>query len=99
MPYLRLGNLAETMKRVSKLGYDVIGLDAEGAEDVGPRRRPVAVVLGAEGPGLRVERTRETLRRRFVRVPARGGLRLAQRLERGRAVALYAVTRPGPAGG
>ncbi len=90
MPYLRLGNLAETMKRVSKLGYDVIGLDAEGAEAVGPRPRPVAVVLGAEGPGLR-ERTRETCDA-LVRVPAAGGFG-SLNVSNAAAVALYAVTR------
>lgn len=94
VPYLRLGNLAETMKRVSKLGYDVVGLDAEGAGEVGPRLRPVAVVLGAEGPGLR-ERTRETCDA-LVRVPAAGGFG-SLNVSNAAAVALYAVTRPGTA--
>lgn len=91
MPYLRLGNLAETMKRVARLGYDVVGLAEEGAEEVGPRGRPVAVVLGAEGPGLRT-RTRETCDA-LVRVPAAGGFG-SLNVSNAAAVALYAVTRP-----
>jgi 23S rRNA (guanosine2251-2'-O)-methyltransferase len=46
------------------MGYTIIGLDGTGtvtlAEALAPTRgRPLALVMGAEGPGLR-ERTRET---------------------------------------
>ena len=46
------------------MGYAVIGLDGDGTVELaeamaGVGKRPVALVLGAEGPGLR-EKTRET---------------------------------------
>jgi 23S rRNA (guanosine2251-2'-O)-methyltransferase len=63
-PYLRVPNLARAMEQLREMGFVLIGLD--GAADVtldaaldGAGPRPVALVLGAEGPGLR-ERTRET---------------------------------------
>ncbi|WP_159963573.1 23S rRNA (guanosine(2251)-2'-O)-methyltransferase RlmB [Profundibacterium mesophilum] len=63
-PYLRVGNLAEAMGRLKDMGFVLIGLDAEGelglAQAVGQGAgRPVGLVLGAEGPGLRA-RTKET---------------------------------------
>lgn len=63
-PYLKVTNLAEAMVELKDMGYVVIGLAGEAevtlAEALaGTKGRPVALVLGAEGPGLR-ERTRET---------------------------------------
>ena len=62
-PYLRVGNLANVLQELRKLGYHLIGLD--GTADVAledalsDATGPVALVLGAEGPGLR-EKTKET---------------------------------------
>jgi 23S rRNA (guanosine2251-2'-O)-methyltransferase len=77
-----LGNAIETLK---SMGYLVIGLDGEGPIDIAraaadARGRPAALVLGAEGPGLRA-RTRE-LCDVLARIPAAGGIRVAQRLQR-----------------
>lgn len=63
-PYLQVRNLADAIVQLQAMGYLVLGLDGEagqtiGAELEGRRDRPVALVLGAEGPGLR-EKTRET---------------------------------------
>jgi 23S rRNA (guanosine2251-2'-O)-methyltransferase len=63
-PYLRVKNLADTMEELRAMGYILLGLDGEAEQTIeqaleGRRDRPVALVLGAEGPGLR-ERTRET---------------------------------------
>ena len=66
-PYVRIRNLADTMEEMKALGYILLGLDGE-AEDTmetviastlanGPR--PIALVLGAEGPGLR-DKTKAT---------------------------------------
>jgi 23S rRNA (guanosine2251-2'-O)-methyltransferase len=63
-PYLRERNLADSMERLRKLGYLLFGLDGEAGQTIeaaleGKRDRPVALVLGAEGPGLR-EKTKAT---------------------------------------
>jgi 23S rRNA (guanosine2251-2'-O)-methyltransferase len=63
-PYLRVRNLADALADLKGLGFHVLGLDgaAEATLDaaLAPRLdRPLALVLGAEGPGLR-PRTRET---------------------------------------
>ena len=62
-PYLRVRNLADSILELQKMGYIVLGLAGEADQTIeaaleGRRDRPVALVLGAEGPGLR-ERTRE----------------------------------------
>jgi 23S rRNA (guanosine2251-2'-O)-methyltransferase len=71
-PYLRVKNLADTMEELRAMGYLVLGLDGEATLTVGEavegkRDRPVALVMGAEGPGLR-EKTRETCDA-LVRIP------------------------------
>jgi 23S rRNA (guanosine2251-2'-O)-methyltransferase len=62
-PYLRVRNLGDAMEELRGLGYRLVGLDGEGdvvLEDAlaATAGEPVALVLGAEGPGLRA-RTRE----------------------------------------
>ena len=92
-PYLRVRNLAETMERLKDMGYLLLGLDGEaeaGIEDAiaGQGDRPVALVLGAEGPGLR-EKTRETCDR-LVRIDYAGGFG-SLNVSNAAAVALYAT--------
>lgn len=63
-PYLRVTNLAQAIEALQAMGYVVLGLDGDAAQSIeaavdGRRDAPVALVLGAEGPGLR-EKTRET---------------------------------------
>ncbi|MCV2873011.1 23S rRNA (guanosine(2251)-2'-O)-methyltransferase RlmB [Defluviimonas sp. WL0050] len=92
-PYLRIGNLAEALERLRDMGYVLLGLDgeadktlAEALADTG--QRPVALVLGAEGPGLR-EKTRETCDH-LVKIPFAstfGSLNVSNAA----AVALYAA--------
>lgn len=64
-PYLRLRNLAESITALQSMGYVVLGLDGEAEQTIeqaveGRRDRPIALVLGAEGPGLR-QKTKETV--------------------------------------
>jgi len=62
-PYLRVKNLATTMEALREMGYSLIGLDGEAEVSlrhaVSQPDKPVALVLGAEGPGLR-EKTKDT---------------------------------------
>ena len=62
-PYLRVGNLAAAMEELKREGFDLIGLDggAETTLETALERtgERVALVLGAEGPGLR-EKTKTT---------------------------------------
>ncbi|MBY6116010.1 23S rRNA (guanosine(2251)-2'-O)-methyltransferase RlmB [Mameliella alba] len=64
-PYLRERNLADTIIALQGMGYLVLGLDGEAEQTIeealeGRRDAPVALVLGAEGPGLR-PKTKETV--------------------------------------
>ncbi len=62
-PYLRVKNLSAAMEEMRELGYHLIGLAGEADAELGAALssagKAVALVLGAEGPGLR-EKTRET---------------------------------------
>lgn len=96
-PYLRIRNLAEAIVELQGMGYWVMGFagEAEGTletalDDLGPR--PVALVLGAEGPGLR-QKTRETCDQ-LVRIPFAGEFG-SLNVSNAAAVGLYAVARRG----
>jgi 23S rRNA (guanosine2251-2'-O)-methyltransferase len=94
-PYLRVPNLGNAIETIRAMGYLVIGLDGEGPAELGAaareaRGRPAAVVLGAEGPGLR-ERTRD-LCDILARIPAAGGFG-SLNVSNAAAVSLYALTR------
>ncbi|RYH03564.1 23S rRNA (guanosine(2251)-2'-O)-methyltransferase RlmB [Salipiger sp. IMCC34102] len=92
-PYLRVRNLADAMVELRDMGFLVLGLDGEAETDIetaveGKRDRPIALVMGAEGPGLR-EKSRETCDA-LVRLPAAGGFG-SLNVSNAAAVALYAV--------
>lgn len=94
-PYLRVPNLANAIEALKDMGYAVIGLDgaAEMLLDAGVAEfagRPLALALGAEGPGLR-ELTGK-LCDRLVRIPARGAFG-SLNVSNAAAVALYAARR------
>lgn len=61
VPYLTVTNLARTLRELKERDILVVGADAEGAATMGEVdfKGPVALVLGAEGEGLR-RLTRET---------------------------------------
>ncbi|TKZ19277.1 23S rRNA (guanosine(2251)-2'-O)-methyltransferase RlmB [Shimia litoralis] len=91
-PYLRLRNLSDAIVELQNMGYIVLGLDgeAEGSIEValeGKRDRAVALVLGAEGPGLR-QKTKETCDA-LVKIDFAGGFG-SLNVSNAAAVALYA---------
>src|SRR6056297_142330 len=92
-PYLRVRNLADTITELQGMGYLVLGLDGEADETIEEavadmRDRPIALVLGAEGPGLR-EKTRETCDK-LVKIDHAGGFG-SLNVSNAAAVALYAA--------
>ena len=92
-PYLRVRNLADTMIALKGMGYLVLGLDGTAEKTIeqaveGKRDRAIALVMGAEGPGLR-EKTLETCDM-LVRIDAAGGFG-SLNVSNAAAVALYAA--------
>ncbi len=91
-PYLRVRNLADAIIELQGMGFLVLGLDGEASETVesalaGKLHRPVALVLGAEGPGLR-QKTKETVDL-LVKIDAAGGFG-SLNVSNAAAIALYA---------
>ena len=92
-PYVQVKNLADAMERLRAMGYILLGLHGEAETDLGSAlkatgSRPVALVLGAEGPGLR-EKTRDTCDM-LVKIGAVGGFG-SLNVSNAAAVALYAA--------
>jgi 23S rRNA (guanosine2251-2'-O)-methyltransferase len=61
VPLVTVGNLARALTEMNDQGFMTVGLDSAGSEDLGSMalQQPLALVLGAEGKGLR-QLTRET---------------------------------------
>jgi len=92
-PYLQVRNLSDAIKELQGMGYLVLGLAGEAEQTIeqaldGRRDRPVALVLGAEGPGLR-QKTRETCDA-LVRIEFAGAFG-SLNVSNAAAVALYAA--------
>ncbi|WP_342076217.1 23S rRNA (guanosine(2251)-2'-O)-methyltransferase RlmB [Yoonia sp. SS1-5] len=92
-PYLRVRNLADAIEALKSMGYLVLGLDGTAdqtiAEATGDKRdHAIALVLGAEGPGLR-EKTKDTCSA-LVRIDAAAAFG-SLNVSNAAAVALYAV--------
>src|SRR4029079_5743815 len=85
-------NLARGMEELRGRGFQLIGLDSEGDADLAaaPLRAPLALVLGAEGKGLR-ELTRTTCDL-VARVDLPGAI-ASLNVSNAAAVALYVATR------
>lgn len=91
-PYLRVRNLSDAIRTLQEMGYLALGLDGEASETLESvvatvSERPVALVLGAEGPGLR-EKTKETVDK-LVRIDAAGTFG-SLNVSNAAAIALYA---------
>ena len=94
-PYLRVTNLADAMVELKSMGYVLVGLDGDGTVTLGEAmaslgNRPVGLVLGAEGPGLR-DKTRETCDV-IARVPFAGAFG-SLNVSNAAAVGLYAASQ------
>ncbi|PZQ48574.1 MAG: 23S rRNA (guanosine(2251)-2'-O)-methyltransferase RlmB [Rhodovulum sulfidophilum] len=94
-PYLRVPNLANAIGTLKDMGYAVIGLDGQAEFELdaalgGYARQPLALVLGAEGPGMRELTTKVC--DRLARIPAAGAFG-SLNVSNAAAVALYAATR------
>jgi 23S rRNA (guanosine2251-2'-O)-methyltransferase len=61
VPLVTVPNLARALAALNEVGFMTVGLDSQGEENLGSvaLRQPLALVLGAEGKGLR-QLTRET---------------------------------------
>ncbi|WP_420419537.1 23S rRNA (guanosine(2251)-2'-O)-methyltransferase RlmB [Pacificispira sp.] len=92
VPFVRVGNLARALEEMKQLGYWVVGLAGEAEETLSalPQDRPIALILGAEGDGMR----------RLTREACDGIVRIAMapnavgslNVSNAAAVALYAAT-------
>jgi len=92
VPYVKVTNLARAMAELKDYGFRIAGLDSEAPaliSDIDPAP-PLALVLGAEGKGLR-QLTRESCDH-LVRLDLDGSIR-SLNVSNAAAVALYALTR------
>ncbi|MDB2431692.1 hypothetical protein N9W88_01445 [Alphaproteobacteria bacterium] len=93
VPLVTVTNLARALETLHKAGYMSVGLDERGDTLIGdvPKDRPLAVVMGAEGPGLR-RLTRETCDM-LARLPVADDAGFATlNVATATAVTLYALT-------
>jgi 23S rRNA (guanosine2251-2'-O)-methyltransferase len=101
LPYLRVPNLARAIATLGDMGYARLALDGAAATELASgiamvAGRPLALVLGAEGPGLRELTAR--LCDLAVRIPAAGAFG-SLNVSNAAAVALYVASRPEPPSG
>lgn len=92
-PYQRVPNLAKAMNSLREMGYFIVGLDGEAEMDIATSLQdlpdvPIALALGAEGPGLR-ELTRKTCHR-LAKIPFAGDFG-SLNVSNAAAVSLFAV--------
>lgn len=75
LPYIRIANLARGIDSLKQAGYWCLGFASEARQELGGFAAPerTALILGAEGPGLR-RLTREACDL-LVRLPVRGAIR------------------------
>ena len=92
VPLIEVGNLAQALVKLGDLGYWRVGLDSEGPEDLEKSLAtgPIALVLGAEGRGLR-RLTRERCDT-LARLDMPGAIK-SLNVSNAAAVALAVVTR------
>ncbi|NKN36724.1 23S rRNA (guanosine(2251)-2'-O)-methyltransferase RlmB [Agrobacterium sp. a22-2] len=89
IPYIQITNLADALSQLQKLGFYSIGLDSEGPAPLEGsfQGSKIALVLGAEGKGLR-QKTRETVDA-LARLDMPGAIK-SLNVSNAAAIALYA---------
>lgn len=94
VPYVKVTNLSRAMAELKDYGFRIAGLDSEAPSEIAEidRTPPLAIVLGAEGKGLR-QLTRDNCDH-LVRLELDGAIR-SLNVSNACAVALYALTRQG----
>ncbi|TBN08100.1 23S rRNA (guanosine(2251)-2'-O)-methyltransferase RlmB [Agrobacterium cavarae] len=90
IPYIQITNLADALGELHKLGFTSIGLDSEGPAPIEQTFSgdKIALVLGAEGKGLR-QKTRETVTH-LARLDMPGEIK-SLNVSNAAAIALYAT--------
>ena len=90
IPYIQITNLADALEELHKLGFQTIGLDSEGPEPLEGAFSggKIALVLGAEGKGLR-QKTRATCHA-LARLDMPGAIK-SLNVSNAAAIALYAA--------
>jgi 23S rRNA (guanosine2251-2'-O)-methyltransferase len=93
VPFPKVTNLARAMEELRGYGFRLLGLDSEADKDIAAASpdRPVALVLGAEGKGLR-QLTRQTCDE-VVRLDMPGAI-ASLNVSNAAAIAFYALSRP-----
>jgi len=92
VPVVRVINLARAMEQLAELGYWRVGLDSEAPQSIAEidLSGNIAIVLGAEGSGLRQLTTRKC--DFLARIPASGQL-ASLNVSNAAAIILYETTR------
>ena len=90
IPYIQITNLADALEELHKLGFHSVGLDSEGPAPIEQSfsGKKVALVLGAEGKGLR-QKTRDTVST-LARLDMPGEIK-SLNVSNAAAIALYAT--------
>jgi 23S rRNA (guanosine2251-2'-O)-methyltransferase len=92
VPFVEVKNLAKALDELGARGFQRIGLDSDGETVIGDvmARRPLCLVLGAEGKGLRP--VTQAACDIVARLPMPGAIR-SLNVSNAAAVSLYAVTQ------
>jgi 23S rRNA (guanosine2251-2'-O)-methyltransferase len=95
VPLIEVRNLGEALETLKQRGLTILGFDSEAPELLRPRpgATPLAIVLGAEGKGLR-QKTR-SLCDEMVRLDMPGPIK-SLNVSNAAAIALFAATAGGP---
>lgn len=91
VPMIEVRNLGDALEKLKQRGMLVLGFDSESEHPLTPRKgdQPLAIVMGAEGKGLR-QRTRE-LCDEMVRLDMPGPIK-SLNVSNAAAIALFAAT-------